>query len=146
MDGSITSPGIFWENETHLAMLSINPNTEGFTVVLPKKHLESDIMELDDIHVSELMIAAKTVSRILKNYFSDVGRIGVITEGLGVDHAHIKLFPMHNTADLKEAWRPYDADKVFWFDSFEGWMSSGPGPDADPQQLSQLAEAIKKTI
>ena len=27
-----------WEDEHHLAFLSIFPNTDGFTVVIPKKH------------------------------------------------------------------------------------------------------------
>jgi len=146
VDKTISSPGIFWENETHLAMLSINPNTLGFTVVLPKKHLSSDVMELEHNDLSELMIASKEVSKILKNYFPDVGRVGVITEGLGVDHAHVKLFPMHGTSELKKQWRSYDTDKTFWFDTFEGWMSSGPGPDANLDELSQLASDIKKTI
>ena len=30
-----------WEDEKHLAFLSIFPNTEGFTVVIPKKHYPS---------------------------------------------------------------------------------------------------------
>ncbi len=30
-----------WEDEHHLAFLSIFPNTDGFTVVIPKKHYPS---------------------------------------------------------------------------------------------------------
>jgi len=32
---------IIWEDETHLAFLSIFPNTNGFTIVIPKKHFSS---------------------------------------------------------------------------------------------------------
>lgn len=35
-----------WEDEHHLAFLSIFPNTDGFTVVIPKKHYPSYAFDL----------------------------------------------------------------------------------------------------
>ena len=33
-----------WEDEKHLAFLSIFPNTEGFSVVMPKKHFQAMLL------------------------------------------------------------------------------------------------------
>ena len=38
--GEIPSVKI-WEDKKHIAILDINPNTEGMTLVIPKKHYES---------------------------------------------------------------------------------------------------------
>lgn len=102
ISGDIKTPGIFWENEYFIAFLSTWPNTEGFTVVVPKKHFGSDVLGMPDEKLTKFILAAKTVTKILIQHFEDVGRVGLIMEGTGVDHAHIKLFPMHGTAHIKK--------------------------------------------
>jgi len=145
--GNFQTPGIFWEDENYMAFLSIDPNTEGFSCVIPKQHHGSDIMKMSDIELQSFILAAKKGAHILENYFQDVGRIGVIMEGTGVDHAHIKLVPMHNIRDLKEGtWKQYAPTKEFWFDHYEGWICSAGGPIADTKKLAQLAENIKQSI
>src|SRR5574344_837498 len=89
--GSISTPGIFWENEKYIAFLSIFPSVEGFTVVAPKKHYPSDVLQMPDEDLKEFILVAKRVSEILLKHFEDVGRVGLIMEGTGVNHAHIKL-------------------------------------------------------
>lgn len=37
-----------WEDEKHLAFLSIFPNTEGFSVVVTKEHYPSDTFDLPE--------------------------------------------------------------------------------------------------
>jgi hypothetical protein len=65
-------------------------------------------------------------------------------EGTGVNHAHLKLIPMHGTEDLKRGeWHPYSSGPVQWFSTYEGWLSSASGPLADPQQLKELASKLK---
>ncbi len=141
--GALKTPGIFWEDEKFIAFLSIDPNTEGFSCVIPKLHYGSDVLKMPDENLKEFIITAKHVSLILENYFSDVGRVGLIMEGTGVDHAHIKLVPMHGTENLKEGkWNQVLSDKEFWFDEYEGWISSGGGPMADSEKLSLLAENL----
>lgn len=82
----------------------------------------------------------------MENYFDDVGRVGLIMEGTGIDHAHIKLVPMHGTEYLKHgAWKQMLSDKEFWFDKYEGWISSSSGPMADPQELQKLAAELIKS-
>ena len=142
--GRFSTPGIFWEDTEFMAFLSINPNTEGFSCVIPKAHFGTDVLKMPNDVLQRFILASKTVSQILENYFSDVGRVGVIMEGTGVDHAHIKLVPMHGTENLKRGeWKQYLSEKEVWFDTYEGWISSGGGPMADPAKLATLAKELK---
>ncbi len=144
--GRFQTPGIFWENNEFMAFLSIDPNTEGFSCVIPKEHYGSDVMKMPDEMLQKFIVASKHVAGILENYFPDVGRVGVLMEGTGIDHAHIKLSPMHGTQELKRGeWKQYLSEKEFWFDNYEGWICSGGGPMADMNQLKELAENIKKS-
>lgn len=135
---------IYWQDEEFMAFLSIDPNTEGFSCVIPKNHYKSDVMKLPDDVLQRFILASKKVCQILENFFEDVGRVGVIMEGTGIDHAHIKLFPMHGTEYLKKGeWQQVLSGKEFWFPKYEGWISSGGGPKADPDELKKLAEKLK---
>ncbi len=94
-----TPAHIVWEDESHLAFLSIFPNTKGFTVVIPKTHYPSYAFELPDSAIASLVIASKKVALMLDRALTDVARTGMIFEGYGVDHVHSKLFPMHGTGN-----------------------------------------------
>ncbi len=143
VSGKLQTPGVFWEDDNFMAFLSIDPNTEGFSCVIPKDHYGSDIMKMPDDKLQEFIIASKKVSKILEDYFEDTGRVGVIMEGTGIDHAHIKLVPMHGTEHLKRGeWKQILSDKEFWFDRYEGWICSGGGPKADIEELKELAENL----
>ncbi len=144
--GSLDPQRVFWQDDEFMAFPSIDPNTEGFSCVIPKKHYGSDVLKMPDDVLAEFMLAAKRVAGILETYFEDVGRVGLIMEGTGIDHAHIKLVPMHGTENLKAGiWEQFLSDKEFWFDKYEGWISSGSGPMADPKKLQDLAEDLKRT-
>lgn len=135
---------VFWQDKEFMAFLAIDPNTEGFSCVIPKKHYDSDVLKLPENVFCKLMIASKKAASILENYFKDVGRVGVIIEGMGINHAHVKLIPMHGTDYLQKGeWKQILSGKNFWFDKYEGWLSSGSGPMADPKELKQLASALK---
>lgn len=144
--GRLSASRIFWEDEEFIAFLSIDPNTEGFTCVAPKSHYGSDVLKMPDEVLARFVLAAKRVAEILENYFQDVGRVGLMIEGTGIDHAHIKLAPLHGTEDLKRGeWRQISSGKEFWFDKYEGWISSGGGPMADSEKLDKLTEALKES-
>lgn len=143
--GNSKTPGIFWENDEFMAWLAINPNTVGFTCVIPKVHFDSDVLKMPDEVLQKFIIAAKEVAHILEDYFDDVGRVGIVMEGMGIDHAHIKLIPMHGTAYLKMGeWKQILSRKEFWFEKYEGWLSSGGGPMADQEELKKLASKLSK--
>lgn len=135
--------GIFWQDENYMAFLSIDPNTLGFSCVIPKQHFGSDCFKMPDNELQKFILVAKHVAGILENYFDDVGRVGLIMEGTGIDHAHIKLVPFHGTENLKKGeWQQVFSDKEFWFDKYEGWICSAGGPLANPEKLKELANAL----
>lgn len=142
----LETPGIFWEDEEFMAFLATYPNTEGFTCVIPKAHFGSDILKMPDESLQRFIIASKHVASILENAFEDVGRVGLIMEGTGIDHAHTKLIPLHGTENLKRGeWKQVLSGKEFWFDKYEGWICSADGPNVPAEKLKQLAEKIKKS-
>lgn len=138
---------IFWQDDTHIAFLSINPNTPGFSLVVPKKHYPSDILKMPDDALQDFIIAAKTVAHILEEFYQDVGRVGLIMEGTGIDHAHIKLVPMHCTEHIKRGeWRQHLSHVNHWFDRYEGWISSAGGPMANIDDLVTISRQIRDSI
>lgn len=137
--------GLFWNNKKYMAWLSPFPNTEGFTVIIPKKHYGSDVLAMPDKELSGLVIEAKKVSKVLMKHFKDVGRVGLIMEGMGVDHAHIKLFPMHDTAYLKKGqWKQSLSGKHDYYETYPGYIISTDGPQADFTKIEDLAKKLRK--
>ena len=133
-----------WEDDKHLAFLSIFPNTPGFTVVITKDHNPSYAFENNDETLSGLVLATKKVARLLDKAFEDVGRCGMFFEGFGVDHLHSKLFPMHGTADM-ENWRQIESDRPDdFFDRYPGYLSSHNSHRADDKELEVLAKKIRE--
>ena len=108
-----------WEDDKHIAFLSIFPNTEGVTVVIPKQHYASYVFDLPDQVLTDLMLATKQVAKILDSKLEDVGKTALVFEGFGVDHIHAKLFPMHGTANMT-VWKPIESSVDKYFDKYEG--------------------------
>ncbi|MEI8337859.1 MAG: HIT family protein [bacterium] len=134
-----------WEDERHLAFLSIFPNTEGTTVVIPKKHHSSYAFDLPDDVLLELILATKKVAKILDLKLEDVGRTAMVFEGFGVNHIHSKLFPMHGTKekDMTE-WKPIESSVDKFFEKYEGYISSHDYKRADDVKLEQLAKFLRE--
>ncbi len=132
-----------WESATHLGFLSIFPNTEGFTVVIPKEHVGSNPFEQTDEVLHELISATKNVANILVDFFPDVSRCGMFFEGFGVDHLHSKLYPMHGTGDL-ESWKNIESGSMdTYFETYPGYLSSHDSHRAADDKLAELAKSIK---
>jgi|TARA_Y100000034_G_scaffold53579_1_gene65747 diadenosine tetraphosphate (Ap4A) HIT family hydrolase len=131
-----------WEDNEHLAFLSIFPNTKGFTVVIPKEHHSSYAFAQSDEVLSELVLATKKVALLLDKAFDGVARTGMFFEGYGVDHLHSKLFPMHGTGNNSE-FKLIEANINKFFDRYEGYLSSHDFERADDNELSQLAAHIR---
>lgn len=132
-----------WEDDKHLAFLSIFPNTEGTTVVIPKAHYTSYAFDLPNEVLSELIIATKKVAKLLDLKLEDVGRTAMVFEGFGVDHVHSKLFPMHGTENMKE-WKPIESKVDKYFDKYEGYISSHDYKREEDEKLNSLATKIRE--
>ena len=131
-----------WEDEKHMAFLSIFPNTEGFSVVIPKQHHTSYAFDQSDKVLSDLVLATKKVAKLLDLSVEGVARTGMFFEGYGVDHLHSKLFPMHGTGN-DSAFKPLSSDNPKYFHHYEGYISSHDHQRADDKALAILAAKIR---
>jgi diadenosine tetraphosphate (Ap4A) HIT family hydrolase len=131
-----------WEDDKHLAFLSIFPNTEGVTVVIPKEHQPSYIFDVPEDVMIALMRATGKVAKLLDSKLADVGRTAVVFEGFGVDHLHAKLFPMHGTKSGTWIRRSSNVEK--YFDKYEGYISSHDYERASDETLADLAKKLRQ--
>ncbi|TAQ88668.1 hypothetical protein B7494_g2993 [Chlorociboria aeruginascens] len=135
-----------WEDNKHVAFLTPFPNTPGFTVLVPRKHLSSDILSIDEKHYSALMVAAHKVASILKAAFK-TSQCGMIFEGFEIDYAHVKLIPIHQTEPNKDS-ATFDNPPVVvdpLNEDYPGYLSSSDGPLAeDLEALASSSFEIRK--
>lgn len=134
---------IIWENNTHLAFLSIFPNTPGVTVVIPKTHYPSYAFSVDDDILCQLTKAAKQVALLLDSSLKGVARTAMIFEGYGIDHLHAKLFPMHGTGD-DASFKQINSNVDKFFQKYEGYVSSHDYQRASDETLALLAKVITR--
>ncbi|CRM75836.1 HIT domain protein [Pseudomonas sp. 37 R 15] len=138
-----TSPAhILWEDDQHMAFLSIFPNTPGFSVVIPKQHYGSYAFAQSDEVLAGLVVAAKKTALQIDRAFADVARTGMMLEGYGVDHLHAKLFPMHGTGS-DSAFKPLSSKVDKFFEAYEGYISSHDSERAEDTELAALAAHIR---
>lgn len=136
--GEIDSAKI-WEDNGFLALLDISPNTKGMALVITKEHFDSYIFSMPDDVYQKFMLAAKNVGRLLEKGLN-VKRVAMVMEGMGINHAHIKLYPLHGLEEeFKEMWAK---EKVF-FENYPGYITTQLGPQADISELKKLAEEIR---
>lgn len=90
-----------WQDEHFLAILDINPNTPGHTLLLPKIHVPY-VFDLKEPLYINLFKAAKRLSKPLLEV-TQAKRIGVVIQGFTVPHVHLHLIPMNDVYDLDDA-------------------------------------------
>jgi len=134
--GDIDSAKI-WENKDFLAILDVNPNTKGMTLVLTKKHYDSYAFKMPKGIYQKFMLAGQKVAKILEKGLK-VKRVAMVMEGMGVNHAHLKLYPLFGLN--KEFKQP---KKRIFFENYQGYISTQLGPQADLKKLKKMAKKIK---
>jgi histidine triad (HIT) family protein len=128
-----------WEDDNYLAMLDINPNMEGLSLVIPKKHHDSDLFEMNQIELSEYMEAVRKTVRMIEKGLG-VKRVSMVVEGMGINHVHVKLYPLHGLEEkFSETW----ATNRIFFDKYEGYLSTQLGPKQDTNSLEDTARKIR---
>ena len=137
--GTIPCHKVYEDNE-HIAFLSIYPNTEGVCVCIPKAHYDSYIADMPSVERNKLIDFSIAVMHKIDAAYDDVSRTGLVFEGFGVNHIHAKLFPMHNTIG---DWKPRIAHKTEYNYDYEGYLSSHDGDRMDDNELMRIAKKIR---
>lgn len=91
---------VFWESDTHMAFLNVNPRVKGSAFVIPKAHQDSYFVNVPEEDLAKFMIAAQTVSKILDEKLH-ANRTALMITGLSVPHLHARLSPVHHVGDTK---------------------------------------------
>jgi histidine triad (HIT) family protein len=86
------------ESEKFFAFLDIFPLQKGHVLVVPKIEVDK-VFELPDHYLSELLVFAKPIAKAIEACFP-CNRIGMVTVGLEVPHAHLHLIPINQAEDL----------------------------------------------
>lgn len=129
-----------WEDDQFIAILDAFPNTRGMTLILTKEHFGSDPWALPESLLPKAMVAAKKVAEQLKKGLG-VNRVALVVEGMGVNHFHIKLYPLHGVG---EDWTPHLPSERTFHEHYEGYLSTLLGPAASRDELSQLQGRLKQ--
>ncbi|KAL9612627.1 MAG: hypothetical protein Q9167_002797 [Letrouitia subvulpina] len=133
-----------WEDAAFVAFLTPFGNTPGFTVLVPRKHLGSDIFKLDDNAFTDMIQAAYKVAQCLKKAFN-IRRCGMFFEGFEVDYAHVKLVPVHDQFTPKDRlFTPISTPAAFQ-KKYEGFLTTQSGPPAqDPESIADNAKRLRE--
>ena len=128
-----------WNDEKFFAFLDLFPNIRGQTLVIPKRHMDSDAFKLDEKDLLDLMGAVRKVAKKLETGL-DVGRVHMVLEGMGVNHLHAKLYPAIGI-NQKE-FKAIEAVEKRYFDAYPGYISTLMGPKATDEELRKVQKQI----
>lgn len=130
-----------WEDESHVAFLTPFPNSPGFTVLVPRRPLTSDIFKLEKKDYEGLVLATKKVSRLLQEGLGAWG-VGLIFEGFEIDYAHAKLIPLFQSSGTEENTTKTSAPQ--FHPTYPGYVTSEDGPEASLESLKELHAKITR--
>ncbi|KAF2639452.1 hypothetical protein P280DRAFT_470120 [Massarina eburnea CBS 473.64] len=136
-----------WEDGEHVGFLTPFANTPGFTVLVPREHLTSDIFSIDDTNYANLMDATYTLAGHLMKAFG-VSRCGMIFEGFEIDYAHVKLIPIHSGEIHSPSSKPGRTTEIAPYEEqYRGYVTSLNGPLLQDQEslvldISSLRETF----
>lgn len=92
-------PGRFvWADDVCVAFATIEPQTPGHVLVVPRIARESYI-DANEPTVAHLAVVAKRIAAAQVRVF-DAVRPGIVVLGLDVPHLHIHVLPLHRAADI----------------------------------------------
>jgi histidine triad (HIT) family protein len=123
-----------YEDEKFIAILDLFPNTNGMTLVLTKEHYDSYAFEMEDDFYSEFFLTAKKIGKLIDEKLN-VKRTAIVMEGMGINHAHIKLYPLHG---LEATFKEMISDEKVFSDVYKGFITTQLGPKATDEELKQI--------
>lgn len=129
-----------YEDEDSVAFLDISPNTKGMTIVATKKHYDAYAFDVSEDVYAKLLKSVRKVAKLLDKKLN-VKRTGMVMEGMGINHLHIKLYPLHGLNEKFTEGGFWAKDKVF-FEKYEGYITTLLGPRMDDEKLKKVAKEI----
>ncbi|MBW2988516.1 HIT domain-containing protein [Candidatus Woesearchaeota archaeon] len=137
--GDIPSVKIY-EDDEFIAILDINPNTEGATLLISKQHYPSYIVDIPEEPYTKFFERARKIAKLLEKGLG-VKRCAIVLEGMGINHAHLKIYPLHG---ISEEWHPVEAEERVYFKAYPGYVSTQLGPQASLEELEKVANKIRE--
>uniref|UniRef100_A0A1A8FRH9 HIT domain-containing protein n=1 Tax=Nothobranchius korthausae TaxID=1143690 RepID=A0A1A8FRH9_9TELE len=133
-----------WEDKDHVAFLTPFPNSPGFTVLVPRRPLTSDIFRLGKTDFEGLVLATKKVAQLLEEGLGAWG-VGLIFEGFEIDYAHAKLIPLTLplSAEENNVTKPTSAQ---FHPTYPGYVTSEDGPEASSDNLEKIHAKITENV
>ncbi|KAF9258044.1 HIT-like protein [Marasmius fiardii PR-910] len=138
-----------WEDERHVGWLTPFPNAPGFTVLVPRKHLSSDVFSLGEEEYRELLKVTLKLAGEMKKAFG-VERIGVFFEGFEIDYTHVKLIPVHQVSgSISEKEGDVEGEESTgpYYEVYSGYITTERGPqERDIGKLERLAASVRLAL
>ena len=113
--GEIPSFKIY-EDKDFIAILDLFPNTKGMALVLTKEHFDSYATDI----YAKFFLSAKKISKLLDERLN-VKRTALVMEGMGINHAHIKLYPLHG---LESSFKEILSKDNVYFEEYQGYITT----------------------
>ena len=132
------------ENRDYLGFLDIFPNTEAFSIIIPKTHCPSDFAVVPAATLDGLMETARELALKITAAYKDVARCAVVIEGMMIDHLHAKVIPLHGTAGGQPGLgEGVTAGGRQYFKTYPGYITTKIMDQmADRDQLARAADKI----
>ncbi len=89
-----------YEDDYAFAFMDIHPIQPGHVLVVARRQA-SNFYDLDGAEYEGFMQAIKKVAKRLKEVYPNKKRIGVMIEGLEVNHVHAKVFPIDSGSEFR---------------------------------------------
>lgn len=117
-------PGRFvWQDDDVVAFLTINPLTQGHTLVVPRAEIDQ-WQDLDGETFAKCSRVAQIVGQAVRKGF-DAPRAGLLIAGLEVPHLHLHVFPAYSLDDFNV---------------------SGADPNPSPESLDAAQATLKAAL
>ncbi|HCA41660.1 MAG TPA: diadenosine tetraphosphate hydrolase [Bacteroidetes bacterium] len=136
--GEIPSFKIYEDND-FIGILDVFPNTKGMSLLLTKDHYDSYLFDMPDAVYNKYLLAAKNLGKLIDKKLN-VKRTAMVMEGMGVNHAHIKFYPLHGLGD---EWKSMDSPETKFFDNYPGYLSTHLGNKATDDELKKIQKLFK---
>ncbi len=88
---------IIYEDDVIISYLDISPDSNGHTLIIPKKHF-TDIMDIDDQTLIHIMQVARKIKTLLEEKLNIDGLTFIQNNGdvQEIKHYHLHLKPFYN--------------------------------------------------